>query len=272
MIGDPEFENGLTLDEVPTTEAGVGDDQFADPMTGTGAPAGGAEDETRPGSTKSQLSFTSKATSRKGSVISGHSAADDELDVNGLSGRTSRASLASRTSYKTTTTAIEPEEEGVEENGAEEGMADDEDAVAAAIEEQVEVEDSGAAPEDEGGAEPEGDEAGAEEETPADEEPTDAAEEVAEAGEDDAAVAEDNPEEEAADGAADGDDVAAVPADEQVEVEDSGAAPAEEEEAEPAEAEMATEEEAQKAISMFNGMEFEGRRIVVNEARPLERR
>jgi len=36
--------------------------------------------------------------------------------------------------------------------------------------------------------------------------------------------------------------------------------------------EMTTEEEAQKAISMFNGMEFEGRRIVVNEARPLEPR
>ena len=36
--------------------------------------------------------------------------------------------------------------------------------------------------------------------------------------------------------------------------------------------EMSSADEAAKAISMFNGMEFEGRRIVVNEARPLERR
>jgi len=36
--------------------------------------------------------------------------------------------------------------------------------------------------------------------------------------------------------------------------------------------EMATDEEAQNAISMFNGQEFEGRAITVNEARPLEPR
>ena len=34
--------------------------------------------------------------------------------------------------------------------------------------------------------------------------------------------------------------------------------------------EMATEEEAQKAIEMFNGKEMDGRSIVVNEARPQE--
>lgn len=32
--------------------------------------------------------------------------------------------------------------------------------------------------------------------------------------------------------------------------------------------EMGSKEEAQKAIQMFNGKEFEGREIVVNEARP----
>ncbi len=36
--------------------------------------------------------------------------------------------------------------------------------------------------------------------------------------------------------------------------------------------EMSTEEEAQKAVEMFNGQEFEGRTIVVNEARPQEER
>lgn len=36
--------------------------------------------------------------------------------------------------------------------------------------------------------------------------------------------------------------------------------------------EMATTEDAQKAIDMFNGKEFEGRTITVNEARPLENR
>lgn len=36
--------------------------------------------------------------------------------------------------------------------------------------------------------------------------------------------------------------------------------------------EMSTEEEAQKAIEMFNGKEFEGRNITVNEARPMEER
>lgn len=36
--------------------------------------------------------------------------------------------------------------------------------------------------------------------------------------------------------------------------------------------EMSTEEEAQKAIEMFNGKDFDGRRIVVNEARPMEER
>lgn len=33
--------------------------------------------------------------------------------------------------------------------------------------------------------------------------------------------------------------------------------------------EMATDEEAEKAITMFNGKELEGRTIVVNEARPM---
>lgn len=36
--------------------------------------------------------------------------------------------------------------------------------------------------------------------------------------------------------------------------------------------EMSTEEEAQKAIQMFNGYEFNGRKIIVNEARPREER
>lgn len=36
--------------------------------------------------------------------------------------------------------------------------------------------------------------------------------------------------------------------------------------------EMSTEEEAQKAIEMFNGKEFDGRTITVNEARPQEAR
>ena len=36
--------------------------------------------------------------------------------------------------------------------------------------------------------------------------------------------------------------------------------------------EMSTEEEAQAAIDMFNGKDFEGRNIVVNEARPQEDR
>jgi RNA recognition motif-containing protein len=34
--------------------------------------------------------------------------------------------------------------------------------------------------------------------------------------------------------------------------------------------EMSTEEEAKKAIEMFNGKDFQGRNIVVNEARPRE--
>jgi len=33
--------------------------------------------------------------------------------------------------------------------------------------------------------------------------------------------------------------------------------------------EMTTDEEAQKAIEMFNGKDFEGRNITVNEARPM---
>lgn len=33
--------------------------------------------------------------------------------------------------------------------------------------------------------------------------------------------------------------------------------------------EMATDEEAQKAIEMFNGKDFEGRNLTVNEARPM---
>lgn len=36
--------------------------------------------------------------------------------------------------------------------------------------------------------------------------------------------------------------------------------------------EMGSEEEAQKAIEMFNGQEFDGRAIVVNEARPMQPR
>ena len=36
--------------------------------------------------------------------------------------------------------------------------------------------------------------------------------------------------------------------------------------------EMSTEEEAQKAIEMFNGKELDGRNVTVNEARPLEAR
>ena len=36
--------------------------------------------------------------------------------------------------------------------------------------------------------------------------------------------------------------------------------------------EMSTDAEAQSAISMFNGQEFEGRKLTVNEARPMEAR
>lgn len=36
--------------------------------------------------------------------------------------------------------------------------------------------------------------------------------------------------------------------------------------------EMATDEEADKAIEMYNGKEFEGRTITVNVARPMEER
>ncbi|OGJ02062.1 hypothetical protein A3I95_00670 [Candidatus Nomurabacteria bacterium RIFCSPLOWO2_02_FULL_44_12] len=36
--------------------------------------------------------------------------------------------------------------------------------------------------------------------------------------------------------------------------------------------EMGSAEEAQKAISMFNDQEFEGRKLTVNEARPMEAR
>ncbi|MBI4050075.1 MAG: RNA-binding protein [Candidatus Doudnabacteria bacterium] len=36
--------------------------------------------------------------------------------------------------------------------------------------------------------------------------------------------------------------------------------------------EMASDEEAQKAIEMFNGKEMDGRNIVVNEARPMQPR
>lgn len=36
--------------------------------------------------------------------------------------------------------------------------------------------------------------------------------------------------------------------------------------------EMSTDEEAQKAIAMFNGQQLDGRAIVVNEARPMEPR
>lgn len=36
--------------------------------------------------------------------------------------------------------------------------------------------------------------------------------------------------------------------------------------------EMANDDEAQKAIDMFHGKEYEGRTLTVNEARPLEER
>lgn len=36
--------------------------------------------------------------------------------------------------------------------------------------------------------------------------------------------------------------------------------------------EMASDTDASKAIDMFNGQEIEGRRIIVNEARPMEDR
>ena len=36
--------------------------------------------------------------------------------------------------------------------------------------------------------------------------------------------------------------------------------------------EMSFQDEAQKAISMFNDQEFEGRKLTVNEARPMEAR
>lgn len=36
--------------------------------------------------------------------------------------------------------------------------------------------------------------------------------------------------------------------------------------------EMSTDEEAQKAIEMWNGKELDGRAVVVNEARPMEAR
>jgi len=36
--------------------------------------------------------------------------------------------------------------------------------------------------------------------------------------------------------------------------------------------EMSSDEEAQKAIETFNGKEFEGRNLTVNEARPMEDR
>mgnify|MGYP001796316418 CR=1 FL=1 len=36
--------------------------------------------------------------------------------------------------------------------------------------------------------------------------------------------------------------------------------------------EMSSQEEAQKAISMFNDQDFEGRKLTVNEARPMEAR
>lgn len=36
--------------------------------------------------------------------------------------------------------------------------------------------------------------------------------------------------------------------------------------------EMSSDEEANQAISMFNGQEFEGRKLTVNEARPQEPR
>lgn len=36
--------------------------------------------------------------------------------------------------------------------------------------------------------------------------------------------------------------------------------------------EMASENEAQKAIEMFDGKEFDGRTLIVNEARPMKER
>ncbi len=36
--------------------------------------------------------------------------------------------------------------------------------------------------------------------------------------------------------------------------------------------EMANDADAQKAIEMFNGQEMEGRKLIVNEARPMEER
>jgi RNA recognition motif-containing protein len=36
--------------------------------------------------------------------------------------------------------------------------------------------------------------------------------------------------------------------------------------------EMANDDEAEKAIEMFNGQELDGRKVIVNEARPLEKR
>ena len=36
--------------------------------------------------------------------------------------------------------------------------------------------------------------------------------------------------------------------------------------------EMASDEDAQKAIEMFNGQDFQGRKLTVNEARPMEAR
>lgn len=36
--------------------------------------------------------------------------------------------------------------------------------------------------------------------------------------------------------------------------------------------EMSSDEEAQKAIELFNGQDFEGRKLTVNEARPMEDR
>lgn len=36
--------------------------------------------------------------------------------------------------------------------------------------------------------------------------------------------------------------------------------------------EMSSDEEADKAIEMFNGKEFDGRKLTVNEARPMEDR
>jgi len=36
--------------------------------------------------------------------------------------------------------------------------------------------------------------------------------------------------------------------------------------------EMSTDDEAMKAIEMFNGKDFEGRKLTVNEAKPMEQR